>query len=115
MQSFINQGNCESHQLTGVCHLAGGEIEQILQGVTEWVSGMLEDSSDPLGHMAAVQQDEELSSITTHVADVISQMVSSLAGPNQDMDVEITYEFDLAVSKLTQLHSLTSVAHRLLA
>ena len=59
---------------------------------------MVDDNADPFGEASAGQQSGELSSITAHVAEVISQMASSLAGPNQDMDVEITYEFDLGVS-----------------
>ena len=76
---------------------AGGEVEQILQGVTDWVSSMVDDNADPYGDAAMVQHSGELSSITAHVAEVISQMAGSLARPDQDMDVEITYEFDLGV------------------
>ena len=87
-----------SHKSETVIDMAGGEIEQILQGVTQWVSSMVDGNADPFGDASAGQQSGELSSITAHVAEVISQMASSLAGPNQDMDVEITYEFDLGVS-----------------
>ena len=77
---------------------AGGEVEQILRGVTDWVKSMVDDSGEPFGDAAMVQHSGELSSITAHVAEVISQMAGSLANPDQDMDLEITYEFDLGVS-----------------
>ena len=78
---------------------AGSEIRQILQGVTEWIATMVDDQADPFGDLAAVEQSGEMSSITAHVAEVISQMAGTLndLGANEDMDVEITYEFDLAV------------------
>lgn len=78
---------------------AGSEIRQILQGVTEWIASMVDDQADPFGDLASFEQSGEMSSITAHVAEVISQMAGTLndLGANEDMDVEITYEFDLAV------------------
>lgn len=78
---------------------AGSEIRQILQGVTEWIATMVDDQADPFGDLAAFEQSGEMSSITAHVAEVISQMAGTLndLGASEDMDVEITYEFDLAV------------------
>ena len=78
---------------------AGSEIRQILQGVTEWIASMVDDQADPFGDLASFEQSGEMSSITAHVAEVISQMAGTLndLGANEDMDVEITYELDLAV------------------
>lgn len=73
---------------------------------------MVDDQADPFGDLAAFEQSEEMSSITAHVAEVISQMAGTLndLGANEDMDVEITYEFDLAVRTHTvcfwSLHSV---------
>lgn len=63
---------------------------------------MVDDSADPFGDLASLEQSGELTSITAHVAEVISQMAGTLnsLGANEDMDVEITYEFDLAVGNL---------------
>ena len=60
---------------------------------------MVDDQADPFGDLASFEQSGEMSSITAHVAEVISQMAGTLndLGANEDMDVEITYEFDLAV------------------
>ena len=60
---------------------------------------MVDDQADPFGDLAAFEQSGDMSSITAHVAEVISQMAGTLndLGANEDMDVEITYEFDLAV------------------
>lgn len=60
---------------------------------------MVDDKADPFGDLASLEQSGELTSITAHVAEVISQMAGTLnsLGANEDMDVEITYEFDLAV------------------
>ncbi|KAL0021114.1 hypothetical protein WJX79_010125 [Trebouxia sp. C0005] len=78
--------------------VSGSEIRQILQGVTEWIATMVDDQADPFGDLAAFEQSGEMSSITAHVAEVISQMAGTLndLGASEDMDVEITYEFDLA-------------------
>lgn len=77
----------------------GAEIRQILQGVTEWVASMVQDQADPFGDLAAFEQSGEMTAITAHVAEVISQMAGTLndLGTHEDMDVEITYEFDLGV------------------
>lgn len=89
-----------------VVWLAGSEIRQILQGVTEWVSSMVDDNADPFGDLASLEKAGELSSITAHVADAISQMAGTwdALGANDNMDVEITYEFDLAVGSNTLPH-----------
>ena len=89
---------CLNTEIRRICS-AGSEIRQILQGVTEWIATMVDDQADPFGDLAAVEQSGEMSSITAHVAEVISQMAGTLndLGANEDMDVEITYEFDLAV------------------
>lgn len=78
--------------------VSGSEIRQILQGVTEWIATMVDDQADPFGDLASFEQSGEMSSITAHVAEVISQMAGTLndLGASEDMDVEITYEFDLA-------------------
>ena len=83
-----------------VCWVAGSEIRQILQGVTEWVSSMVDGNADPFGDLASLEKAGELSSISAHVADAISQMAGTwnALGANENMDVEITYEFDLGVS-----------------
>lgn len=100
-RSFTHSHECSSHgncQILTQADAAGGEVEQILEGVTQWVSSMIDDNADSFGEYESVQQGGDISSITAHVATVISQMAGSLAGPNEDMDVEITYEFDLGVS-----------------
>ena len=86
---------------------AGDEVRQILQGVTEWVASMIDDSADPFGDIAIAKMSGELSSISAHVADVIYQMAGTLdgLGANNDMNVEITYELDLGVS-----HKLVGIA-----
>lgn len=94
-----------------VC-VTGGEVEQILQGVTQWVSSMVNDNAESFVDYDSVQQSGDISSITTHVATVISQMASSLAGPNEDLDVEITYEFDLGVRQTPCTLWLTSLTHQ---
>ncbi|DBA86607.1 TPA: hypothetical protein ACH3X1_005076 [Trebouxia sp. C0004] len=78
--------------------VSGSEIRQILQGVTEWIATMVDDQADPFGDLASFEQSGEMSSITAHVAEVISQMAGSLneLGADEGMDIEITYEFDLA-------------------
>ena len=86
--------------LISTCCDAGNEIKQILQGVTEWVATMVDDNSDPFGDLATFEKSGQMTAITAHVAEVISQMAGTLngLGANDDLDVEITYEFDLAVS-----------------
>ena len=61
---------------------------------------MVDDNSDPFGDLANFEKSGQMTAITAHVAEVISQMAGTLngLGANDDMDVEITYEFDLAVS-----------------
>lgn len=61
---------------------------------------MIDDSADPFGDITTAEMSGELSSISAHVADVISQMAGTLdgLGANSDMNVEITYELDLEVS-----------------
>ena len=77
----------------------GDEIRQILQGVTEWVASMVDDSADPFGDLASTEKSGELSSITAHVADAIFQMAGTLdgLGAEKDMNIEIIYELDLGV------------------
>lgn len=85
--------------------VSSDEIRQILQGVTEWVATMVDDNADPFGDLASLEQSGELTSITAHVAEVISQMAGTLnsLGANEDMDVEITYEFDLAAPEFNNM------------
>ncbi|KAL0049626.1 hypothetical protein WJX82_006235 [Trebouxia sp. C0006] len=93
--------------------VSGSEIRQILQGVTEWIATMVDDQADPFGDLAAFEQSEEMSSITAHVAEVISQMAGTLndLGANEDMDVEITYEFDLAAPQFNGMALKGSAQH----
>ena len=78
----------------------GADIKQILQGVNEWVTSMVQDQADPFGDLAGFEQSGEMRAITALVAEVISQMAGTLndLGTLEDMDVEITFEFDLGVS-----------------
>ncbi|KAL0041628.1 hypothetical protein WJX79_010016 [Trebouxia sp. C0005] len=68
--------------------VSGNEIKQILQ--------------DPFGDLATFEKSGKMSAITAHVAEVILQTAGTLngLGANDDMDVEITYEFDLAAQTL---------------
>ena len=61
---------------------------------------MAGESADPFGDLAAWEQGDHRGSISAHVAEVISKLAGSLEslGASQDMDVQITYEIDLAVS-----------------
>ena len=79
----------------------GDEIRRILEGVTDWIVSMVEGSADPFGDFASAEQSGELSSITAHVADAIFQMAGTVdgLGADNDMNVEITYELDLGVSR----------------
>lgn len=92
-----------------------GEVEQILQGVTQWVSSMVNGNAESFVEYDSVQQSGDISSITTHVATVISQLASSLAGPNEDLDVEITYEFDLGAPEYGEFMSKDLAADDLAA
>lgn len=60
---------------------------------------MVDDNTDPFGDLATFEKSGKMSAITAHVAEVILQTAGTLngLGANDDMDVEITYEFDLAV------------------
>ena len=66
---------------------------------------MVDDNVDPFGDLSSLEKSGELSSISAHVADAITQMAGTwnALGAKEDMDVEITYEFDLAVSYLADM------------
>lgn len=91
---------------------AGSEVRQILQGVTEWVASMVDNSADPFDDLVSLERSGELSSITAHVAETIFQMAGALDSIGTNSDVtEITYELDLGVSHFPHKCCVSSHKH----